>query len=164
MLFYESAFALIELTALPLFQVTSDLWFVVRILVFSYLLFHMYLMFRDNQIIFGMAVIIAGYFIFVHAVSVTILMLCFFLFVVFGNQLQMLVMFGLEPLLGVFGVGSGRYHLEQNEFMRLEQKVAGGEALSEAEMGFMQQYSARQQKAQTMTGQSQEELMRRRMV
>ncbi|NYZ75404.1 hypothetical protein H0O03_04060 [Candidatus Micrarchaeota archaeon] len=154
---------MIELAALPLLQVTADLWFVVRILVFSYLLFQLYLMFRDSQIIFGMAVIVSAYFIFVHAVSVTILMLCFFLFVVFGNQLQMLVMFGLEPLLGVFGIGSGRFHLEQNEFMRLEQKVAQGETLGASEMNFMQQYSAKQMRAQQMTGQMQEQQMRRRM-
>jgi len=155
---------LIELAAMPLLQVTADLWFVVRILVFSYLLFQLYLMFRDSQIIFGMAVIVSAYFIFVHAVSVTILMLCFFLFVVFGNQLQMLVMFGLEPLLGVFGIGSGRFHLEQNEFMRLEQKVAQGETLGASEMSFMQQYSTKQMRAQQMTGQLQEQQMRRRMV
>jgi len=153
-----------ELAAFSLLQVTADLWFVVRILVFSYLLFHLYLMFRDNQIIFGMAVVVAAYFIFVHAVSVTLLMLFFFLFVVFGNQLQMLVMFGLEPLLGVFGIGSGRYHLEQVEFMRLEQKVAQGEQLSESEMQFMQEYTAKQNRAQQMTGMMQEQLMRRRMV
>ena len=155
---------MIELAAMPLLQVTADLWFVVRILVFSYLLFQLYLMFRDSQIIFGMAVIVSAYFIFVHAVSVTILMLCFFLFVVFGNQLQMLVMFGLEPLLGVFGIGSGRFHLEQNEFMRLEQKVAQGETLGASEMSFMQQYSTKQMRAQQMTGQLQEQQMRRRMV
>ena len=157
-------FPVIELAAFSLLQVTADLWFVVRILVFSYLLFHLYLMFRDNQIIFGMAVVVAAYFIFVHAVSVTLLMLFFFLFVVFGNQLQMLVMFGLEPLLGVFGIGSGRYHLEQVEFMRLEQKVAQGEQLSESEMQFMQEYTAKQNRAQQMTGMMQEQLMRRRMV
>jgi len=157
-------FPVTELAAFSLLQVTADLWFVVRILVFSYLLFHLYLMFRDNQIIFGMAVVVAAYFIFVHAVSVTLLMLFFFLFVVFGNQLQMLVMFGLEPLLGVFGIGSGRYHLEQVEFMRLEQKVAQGEQLSESEMQFMQEYTAKQNRAQQMTGMMQEQLMRRRMV
>ncbi|MEW5955225.1 MAG: hypothetical protein AB1626_01665 [Candidatus Micrarchaeota archaeon] len=155
---------MIELAALPLLQVTADLWFVVRILVFSYLLFHLYLMFRDNQIIFGMAVIVAAYFIFVHAVSVTLLMLFFFLFVVFGNQLQMLVVFGLEPLLGAMGIGSHKHQYEAMEGQRITEKIRAGEALSDSEMAFMEQWSAKEQHLQQLTGASEQQMMRRRVM
>ncbi|MGB9577349.1 MAG: hypothetical protein ACP5O3_01700 [Candidatus Micrarchaeia archaeon] len=117
-----------------------DLWFVVKVIVFSYLLFQLYLMFRDTQLIFGLASLVAAYFIFVHGVSTVVLVAVFFLFVVFGSQLQMLVMFGLEPILGLFGIGSHAAQLEANELARLQDKIAKGEALSAEEEEWFQSH------------------------
>jgi len=149
---------------LVLLEAFGDLWFVVKIIAFSYLLFQLYMMFRENQVLFGLAVIVAAYFFFIHAVSVVFLLLAFFLFVVFGNQVQMLVQFGLEPILGAFGIGGHKHQFEQSEAMRLEEKMSEGQPLNQAEQDFMEGWTAKQMKAQQNTGMMQEQLMRRRMM
>ncbi len=82
------------------FETLNELGFVVRVIIFSYLIYWMYITFRDVQTIFGLSVIITGYLIFIHSLSITMLTVIFFVFVIFGNMLQMILMFGVLPLLG----------------------------------------------------------------
>ncbi len=78
----------------------NELGFVVRIIVFSYLCYWLYITFRDVQTIFGVAVIVTAYLVFIHSLSITLLVIIFFVFVIFGNMLQMILMFGVLPLVG----------------------------------------------------------------
>ncbi len=93
--------ALLFLDAIDgVFETLNELGFVVRIIVFSYLCYWLYITFRDVQTVFGVAVIVTAYIIFIHSLSITLLTVIFFVFVIFGNMLQMILMFGLLPLFG----------------------------------------------------------------
>jgi hypothetical protein len=83
-------------------ETLGEMDFVIRIMVFSYLLFWLYMTFMPAkaEILFGISAIAAGYLVFAHGISITILALFFLFFVVLGSQIQMILMFGVLPLLG----------------------------------------------------------------
>ncbi|MFH1056332.1 MAG: hypothetical protein V1717_00850 [Candidatus Micrarchaeota archaeon] len=85
-----------------IFETLSELDFVIRVMVFSYMLFWLYTTFMPAQaeILFGISGIVAGYLVFAHGISLTILVLFFIFFILLGSQIQMILMFGLLPLLG----------------------------------------------------------------
>lgn len=95
------------------FETLSELDFVVRVMVFSYLLFWLYTTFTPAraELLFGMSSIVAGYLVFAHGVTITILIMLFILFVILGAQLQMLIQFGFLPLMGYHG------HIENNRYV-----------------------------------------------
>ncbi|MFH0973677.1 MAG: hypothetical protein V1817_02735 [Candidatus Micrarchaeota archaeon] len=125
------------------FSTLNELGFVVRIIIFSYLCYWLYITFRDVQTIFGVSIIITAYIIFIHSLSITLLTIIFFVFVVFGNMLQMILMFGVLPLLGyswtmreaVKSPTSGEMASMQAAAMR---KAEMGMALTEQEMQMLQ--------------------------
>lgn len=87
---------------LGVFQTLGELDFVVRVMVFAYLLFWLYMTFMPAraEILFGLAAIVSGYLIFAHGISLTLLVLFFIFFIMLGSQIQMILMFGLLPLFG----------------------------------------------------------------
>ncbi|HIH20366.1 TPA: hypothetical protein HA244_03805 [Candidatus Micrarchaeota archaeon] len=104
---------------LDIFETLAELDFVVRVLVFSYILFWLYMTFMTARadILFGVTAILAGYLVFAHGVTITILALFFLFFVVLGSQLQMIIQFGVLPLMG--------YQYGGDRFVKVE---AGGGA------------------------------------
>ena len=83
-------------------ETLGELDFVIRVMVFSYILFWLYTTFMPAraEVLFGLTAIAAGYLIFAHGVTITVLVLFFILFVVSGMMLQQILMFGLLPLMG----------------------------------------------------------------
>ena len=122
-----------------IFETLNDMAFVVKVIVFSYMLFWLYMTFREAQLLFGVTAIIASYFILFHAISTTMLLILFFIFVVFGMQLQMVLQFGLLPLLGYHFHGSYQKIENPQQMAELQQKAAAGEKLTPQEMQAMQQ-------------------------
>ena len=128
-------------------QTLNELGFIVRVIVFSYLVYWFYITFRDAQTIFGLSIVVTAYLLFVHSLSVTTLLILFFVFVVFGSQLQMILLFGLLPILGYTFTGSQYAKLEQSEanqerVMELQQKMREGRELSQEEAQLMQGQAA----------------------
>jgi len=138
----------------------NELSFVIRVLVFSYVLFWLYITFRDSQALFGLATIAMGYILFLHGISV-VLVVCFFVFfVMFGSHLQMLMLFGLMPLLGLQHGGHRFYNPEKERkvMQDAQAKLGRGEQITQYEEYVMQQNGAGM-----ASGQAEEEMARRRM-
>jgi len=134
-----------------IFSTLSELDFVVRVLVFSYMLFWLYMTFRDAQLLFGIATIVVGYLIFVHGISVTLVVALWLIFFLLGSQLQMLMLFGVLPLLGYQQMG-GRYVKEGGgvDVAELEQKVQAGKASQEEAHALQEVYAQQQMEQQQM--------------
>jgi hypothetical protein len=113
------------------FSTLNELGFVVRIIVFSYLCYWLYITFRDVQTVFGVGVIVTAYIVFIHSLSITLLTIIFFVFVIFGNMLQMILMFGVLPLLG--------YNWTMREYVKTPTQAEAAEmqanAVRKLEMG-----------------------------
>ena len=138
-----------------IFSTLSELDFVVRVLVFSYMLFWLYMTFRDAQLLFGIATIVVGYLIFVHGISVTLVVALWLIFFLLGSQLQMLCWFALFPLLGYQQAG-GRLHKEsemaaQQNLQEIEQKARAGTA-SQEEIHALQEAYAQQEMQHEQAG------------
>jgi signal transduction histidine kinase len=107
-------------------ETLGELRFVFQLIVFVYLLYWLFITFNRVPVLFGVSAIVAGYFMLTHSVSLTILALAFFAFVLLGNQLQMLVWFGLAPIFNIFGIDlTGQRHLmeEQAKYMAARQGI-----------------------------------------
>lgn len=137
---------------LELFETLNELGFIVQLLVFTYSLFWLYLTFRDLPLLFGTSAVAVGFLIFIHGVSVTVLVAAFVFLVLFGMQIQQVLWFGLFPLLGyhVMGDRLGRSYESDPHAMKvrrydLEQKLSQGMELSEEEATWMQQQQAQSQ-------------------
>lgn len=115
-------------------QTLSDLGLVVKILVFCYLLYWLFITFREQQLVLGIATIIAAYFMFFHAVSVTVLVLLFFVFIVMSGHFQFIIDMGLVPILGFFGFKEAHGPMaEQMEMEEINKKLMEGVTLSSEE-------------------------------
>jgi len=158
------------LPALPLLQfaeigqMLADFGFIIQVMVFSYVLFWLFMTFRDVPLLFGITTVIAAYFMFVQPIPVFFMVVIFFAFFMFGNQLQMLVLFGLEPILGVFGVGKYAQQYEMEHMAELQNKISSGKELSEKEMKAFQEGQEKQQQMQQIMGGAEHDLARRRRM
>ena len=134
--------------AFEVFQFFTDIGFVIQIMALAYIIFWLYLTFRESQVLFGISAIIASYFMLTVALPTVLVVIVFILFVVMGNQMQMLLMFGIEPVLGFLGIHiteRGKMEVEQNRMMGIQKKVEQGQMLSQQEEQFLmkqQQHSA----------------------
>jgi hypothetical protein len=149
-----------------LFGTLNELDFVVRVLMFSYILFWCYMTFRDAQLLSALASIIVGYMIFLHGVSVVLLLGFFMIFILFGNHLQMLFLFGIMPLLGYHNYGD-RYRNPQKEAELMKsanRRIELGEPLSAAETQVIQQLASEQEQAQAHQQMSQMDMARFRRM
>lgn len=110
----------------------SDLSFVIKIIVFSYLLYWLFVVFREQQLLMGLMTVVAAYFMFFHAVSVTVLVLLFFVFIVMSGHFQFVIDMGLLPILGMFGFheGSG----DEAKMNEIQKKLMEGHQLSQNEI------------------------------
>jgi len=99
------------------FETLSELDFVVRVMVFCYILFWLYQTFIPARadLIFGLLSIVSGYLVFMHGVSITILVLLFMVFIVLGSQFQMLIQFGILPLFGYYFHGDRFRHVSEDQ-------------------------------------------------
>lgn len=154
--------------ALELLETLSELGFVVQLLVFTYCLFWLYMTFRDLPLLFGTASVAVGFLIFIHGVSVTVLVAAFVFLVLFGMQIQQVLWFGLFPLLGyhVMGDRLGRSyesdpHAMEMRRYELGQKMEQGIMLSEEEATWMQKQQAQQQMS---GGDMQQQMMMQRLL
>ena len=130
-----------------IFTFFSDIGFVIKIMALAYIIFWLYLTFRDSQMLFGLGAIIASYFMLTSAIPLIFIVVIFIVFVVMGNQLQMLLMFGVFPVTRFFGLELDPQQLEQREMQQLqaaEQKLQAGQAISMEEERLLQEHVDKQ--------------------
>ncbi len=137
--------------ALEIFETLGELGFVIQLLVFTYSLFWLYLTFRDLPLLFGTTSVAVGFLIFIHGVSVTILVSAFVFLVLFGMQIQQMLWFGLFPFLGYHVAGDKLMHADemdptrlQIKMAQLQEKMETGNATQE-DMAFLERHGAQQQ-------------------
>ncbi len=144
----------------------SDMFFVALVLTGSYILYVLYLNFHDQPMIFALAAIAGTTFLLSNSLVTMGLVTLFFVFVMFGQNLQMILQFSVYPLLGMFGVEiPGTVPEEQREAMKIqqiEQRILKGEEVSASERSLyannLNQQASLQQKQQQMQAQ----MLRRR--
>ncbi len=117
---------------LNIFDTFNELGFVVKIMVFAYLLYWLFIVFREQQVLLGLVAIIAAYFMFFHSISLTLLVLVFFVFVVMSGHFQFLIDFGLIPILSMFGFHEA-HGSEELKMQEVQKKMMEGQSLSQEE-------------------------------
>lgn len=132
---------------LGIFDTFSDLAFVVKIMVFAYILYWLFVVFREQQVLLGLVAIIAAYFMFFHAISVTILVLLFFVFIIMSGHFQFIIDMGVLPILGMFGFHEGAGG-EQVKMQEIEKKLMEGHSLSAEETDLFRQSQEKQNRYQ----------------
>lgn len=137
--------------AFGLFETLAEVGFVVQILTFTYILFWLYMTFRDLPLLFGITATVTGFLIFIHGISVVVLTAAFVFLFLFGMQIQQVLWFGLFPLLGYHVMGDRLASAEETDpkkmqakMQRVQQQIELGRA-SEQEMEWFQQQAAQQQ-------------------
>lgn len=107
-----------------LLETASELNFVIRVMVFAYLLFWCYITFQEYQLLFGISGLVTGYFVFLHGISITLLVIFMVFFIFYGMQIQQLVQFGVMPLLGYHHQGTSIVKAStEEEQLRQQQAV-----------------------------------------
>lgn len=120
-----------------LLESVGDIAFVVKLMAFVYVVFYLYQTFAESQVLFGLSVLGAGYFILLYS-SVFVALAIVVLLMVTGMWLQQSLQFGLFPLLGIgqgMPMGGGA---SEEEMHAIQQKMALGQQLSQEEMQMMQ--------------------------
>ena len=132
-------------------QTASELYFVVQVMTFAYMLFWLYMTFRDAQILFGIGTIAVGYVIFIHGLSIMLLAAFFMLFIIMGSQIQMLMWFGIMPLFGYQQAGDRFVNVkdaeeqqQQGEAMKQQvmQRIMEGNASAEEKQYFVNEHTS----------------------
>jgi len=130
-----------ELMALDLLKFLTDMYFVIQIMTLSYLLYWLYLTFRDVPVLFAISSLVGFFFIWISPLGVTALMILFFGLIFFGNQMQMILLFGIGPLYSILTgkrmmqPGETTAMLEAEEMQSIEQKIMKGQEISSVEQG-----------------------------
>ncbi len=134
-----------HLPLLGLFDAFGDLAFVIKIMVFSYVLYWLFIVFREQQLLLGLVAVIAAYFMFVHAVSVTILVLLFFVFIVMSGHFQFIIDMGVLPIMGMFGFHeAGHGQGEEMKMQEIQKKMQEGVSLSSEEIDLFKKQQEKQ--------------------
>ncbi|MBI5035776.1 hypothetical protein HZC09_00380 [Candidatus Micrarchaeota archaeon] len=156
--------------AVEIFETLAELGFVIQLLVFTYTLFWLYLTFRDMQLLFGVSAAVSGYMIFVHGVSMTLLISFFVFMVLFGMQIQQLAWFGLFPLLGYHIMGDRLSHVSEIDPLRMQQrmqniteKIEAG-TVSPSDMEFLEKHMGQQQMGGAGMNPDMEQIRRMQMM
>ncbi|MFH1258191.1 MAG: hypothetical protein ABIG96_06575 [Candidatus Micrarchaeota archaeon] len=130
-------------------QMISDLGFTFQIMIFSYMTFWLYMNLRESQVLFGLGVIIAAFFVFIQPILTNIFVVLFFVFIAMGNHLQFLIQFGLFPLMRFFGVELEHPEMaEQQKMHGIEQKMRQGLDLQKEEEEYLEKVQKREQQYQ----------------
>ena len=121
-----------------MFDFFSDMVFVIMVMSMSYILFMLYMAFRDNQTIFAIASVIAITMLVINPTLITLFLIFFFFIIFFGQQLQMLLQFGVYPLLSMVGIHApnpfeGGAQGEMMKMQEVEQKMMEGAEITGAE-------------------------------
>lgn len=154
-------------------ETVTEIYFVVQVMVFSYLLMFFYLTFRDTQLLFGLSALIAGYFIFIHGLSTSILVIVLVFFILFGMQLQQVLMFGLVPLLGYQHYGdryvkisdqeeAQKQQQAQQQFQESYKRTLSGQATPE-EVDWVEEQLNQQEMQQHLAGNNQNFMQQQRL-
>ncbi|HLD75518.1 MAG TPA: hypothetical protein VI874_00740, partial [Candidatus Norongarragalinales archaeon] len=113
---------------------------------------------------------LVGYLIFIHGVSMTILVSFFVFIVMFGMQIQQVLWFGLFPLLGYHIMGDRLAHSSEMDPMRMQQRIDTiqtnldrGVGVSQDDMEFFQKHMGQQQMGMGGTP-SQSQMMQMRIA
>ncbi len=130
----------------------SNLSFVLKIMSFSYLAYWLYTTFYNSKIVFGIALIGAGFFAITYSGATTALVVVFAILFVLGPQLQNTIWFGLGPLLSPFGIdlmgNSVNQKMSELEHQKaakeLEARIANGQASQEEVQAFQKQQQLQQ--------------------
>lgn len=134
-----------QLAAAGLFQFFEDFSFIIQIITFSYILFWLYITFRDAQILFGLSAIIAAYFTLLNPLPTIVLVVFFAAFMMMGMHFQMLIQFGLYPLLRFFGIELEHPEMaEQQQMHAIEKKLMEGKELTQQEINFLEKNQQKQ--------------------
>jgi len=137
---------------LDVMDTLNDLSFVIRVIIFSYFLFWLFITFRELPMVFGLSVIGLAYLIFVATIPMFVLAIAFLLFLTpFGMMLQQGIQFGLLPFLGREPM-SGRRMPDPEELQRIQEKAMRGENLTQRELELLQEMQAQQQMQEMMGG------------
>lgn len=149
----------------------GDMFFVVLVLTGSYILYVLYLNFHDQPMIFALAAIAGVTFLMSNTLLTTVLVTLFFVFVMFGQNLQMILSFAVYPLLGMMGLNftqagpMSEAEVQAMNMQQIEQRILKGEQVSSTEKALLTS-SYNQQAAMEHTSQHGEQLeaqmMRRR--
>ncbi len=132
-----------------IFGFLSEMHFVLQVIVFAYILYWLYINFRENQILFGLSSIIAAYFVILNPITTTTLVVLFVAFAVMGMHLQMLIQFGVYPLFRFFGMELEHPEMaEQQQMQAIEKKLMEGKELSHDEVKFLEKSQQRQMEYQ----------------
>ncbi|MBI4406779.1 hypothetical protein HY571_02600 [Candidatus Micrarchaeota archaeon] len=132
---------------LSIFQTFTDLVFIVKLIVFVYLLYWLFITFRENQIVLGLFSIAAAYFLFFHSVSLVVFVLLFFAFVVMGMHFQFIIDMGVLPILGWFGFHDAQMgDTDQIKMQEIQKKLMDGHALSSEETELFKKVNSKNQK------------------
>ncbi len=131
----------------------SDADFVVKIIVFAYMMFWLYTTFSEVPVIFGISALIASYFLWAFAWPTIIFVFLFFAIIVFGNMLQQMLFFGLFPALNLLGIrtpamGMGAAEAEMQELQDIERKIMQGKSLSQREQDMYRHNMEQQMRAE----------------
>jgi len=148
----------------------ADMFFVVLVLTGSYILYILYLNFHDQPMIFALAAIAGTTFLLSNSILTVVLVSLFFVFVMFGQNLQMILSFAVYPLLGMLGLPftqAGPMSEAEKAAMQaqeIEQRVLKGEQVSEAEKAMLSNNYSQQasQQASRQGQQMESQMMRRR--
>lgn len=141
------------------FEFFGELSFVIKLMVFVYMLYWLHMTIGDSTILFGISGVIAAYFILFMGIPTIVLVIIWVFFFVLGGQLQQAIWFGLGPLLstikgrdviGPIMSGQVAEYEEQYFFQQLNKKMARGEALTEEEINFLKKMEAQQQLGMAM--------------
>ncbi len=146
----------------------SDMFFVALVLTGSYILYILYINFRDQPMIFAIAAIAGVTFLLTNSLMTMGLVTLFFVFVMFGQNLQMILSFSVYPLLGMLGFNftqAGPMQEEEAAAMRLqqiEQKILKGEEVAAAEKSLYAESLNQQVEMQQKSQQMQAQMLRKR--
>ncbi len=136
-----------QLPILGLFDAFADLAFVIKIMVFCYILYWLFIVFREQQIVLGLVAVIAAYFMFVHAVSITILVLLFFVFIVMSGHFQFIIDMGILPIMGMFGFHEGgQGQGEEMKMQQIQKKMQEGDSLNSEETDLFHKQQEKQRR------------------
>jgi uncharacterized protein YhhL (DUF1145 family) len=134
-----------------IFETLAEIGFVVQVLVFTYTLFWLYMTFRDLPLLFGLTSVLSGFLIFIHGISMTVLVASFVFLFLFGMQIQQVLWFGLFPLLGMHPMGDRLVSTEESDPRRMQDKMHGIETriadglAGESEIRYYEEQLAQQQ-------------------
>jgi len=148
----------------------ADMFFVALVLTGSYILYVLYLNFHDQPMIFALAAIAGVTFMLSNSLLTMVLVTLFFVFVMFGQNLQMILSFAVYPLLGMLGFNftqagpMSEAEVQSMKMQQLEQRVLKGEQVSIEEKAMLTNNYNQQasQQAPQQNQQLEAQMLRRR--